>query len=132
LKNGNAHFTPGAATKVEAWQILTPRRNEVLGAQDINRLLHKRFRKDTVTWASRNSDQRGRITPPRGPEEIVYGDKVINVRNHKRKYVTPIDGALAYIANVVAARDGCCRLRSFGAPESGHSIVECQAASDSD
>ncbi|KVH79411.1 hypothetical protein WJ42_06005 [Burkholderia cepacia] len=99
LKNGNAHFTPGAATKVEAWQILTPRRNEVLGAQDINRLLHKRFRKDTVTWASRNSDQRGRITPPRGPEEIVYGDKVINVRNHKRKYVTPIDGALAYIAN---------------------------------
>lgn len=99
LKDNGVHFEPGAAADVEKWQILTPRRNDVLGARDINRLLHKRFRKDAVAWASRHSDRRGQITPPRGPEEIVYGDKVINVRNHKRKYVTPVDNALAYIAN---------------------------------
>jgi len=29
----------------------------------------------------------------------VYGDKVINVRNHKRKFVSPEAGALRYIAN---------------------------------
>lgn len=34
-----------------------------------------------------------------GPEEIVYGDKVINIRNHRRKRVWPVDGAAAYIAN---------------------------------
>ncbi|VVE20137.1 exodeoxyribonuclease V subunit alpha [Pandoraea terrigena] len=99
LKGDNIYFETGAAADVEKWQVLTPRRNEVLGARDINRLLHKRFRKDAVAWASRHSNRRGWISPPRGPEEIVYGDKVINVRNHKRKYVTPVDDALAYVAN---------------------------------
>lgn len=70
-----------------------------LGAKDINRLLHKTFRKDTVAWAGRRSDKRGQITPPRGQEGIVYGDKVINVRNHNRKYVSPQAEALEYIAN---------------------------------
>ena len=99
LNNDHVSFNVGAATKVEDWQVLTPLRNEVLGAKDINRLLHKTFRKNAVEWASRSVRNRARITPPRGPEEIVYGDKVINVRNHKRKYVSPQAGALQYIAN---------------------------------
>ncbi|MCG7399681.1 ATP-dependent DNA helicase [Caballeronia zhejiangensis] len=92
-------FKLGAASEVEAWQVLTPLRNDVLGAKDINRLLHKTFRKDAVAWARKRSDKRGRIPPPRGQEDIVYGDKVINVRNHTRKYVTPEARALEYIAN---------------------------------
>lgn len=92
-------FNPGAASNVEAWQVLTPLRNDVLGAKDINRLLHRTFRKDAVAWAGKNSDKRGRIPAPRGLEDIVYGDKVINVRNHNRKYVKPEAGALEYIAN---------------------------------
>ncbi|WP_161564008.1 AAA family ATPase [Cupriavidus lacunae] len=99
LGDKTVEFNPGAATKVEAWQVLTPLRNDVLGAKDINRLLHKTFRKDAVAWAGRRSDKRGRITPARGQEGIVYGDKVINVRNHNRKYVTPQEEALEYIAN---------------------------------
>lgn len=92
-------FNLGAAGRVEDWQVLTPLRNEVLGAKDINRLLHKTFRNDAVAWASKPARGQARVTPPRGPEEIVYGDKVINVRNHKRKFVTPDAGALQYIAN---------------------------------
>ncbi|NVO05249.1 MAG: AAA family ATPase [Rhodoferax sp.] len=99
LKDQIIHFGVGAAAMVENWQILTPLRNEVLGAKDINRLLHKTFRKGAVTWASRLTRNQARITPPRGPEDIVYGDKVINVINHNRKFVTPEAGALQYIAN---------------------------------
>lgn len=99
LKGQEVYFNLGAAARVEDWQVLTPLRNEVLGAKDINRLLHKTFRKDAVAWASKPGRGRPHLTPPRGPEEIVYGDKVINVRNHKRKFVTPDAGALQYIAN---------------------------------
>lgn len=99
LKGDYVSFNLGAARRVEDWQVLTPLRNEVLGARDINRLLHKTFRKDAVAWASKPMRGRPHLTPPRGPEEIVYGDKVINVRNHKRKFVTPEAGALQYIAN---------------------------------
>lgn len=99
LKGDQVSFNLGAAGRVEDWQVLTPLRNEVLGAKDINRLVHKTFRKDAVAWASKPVRGRPRVTPPRGPEEIVYGDKVINVRNHKRKFVTPEAGALQYIAN---------------------------------
>lgn len=99
LKDDHVSFRLGAAGRVEDWQVLTPLRNEVLGARDINRLLHKTFRRDAVAWASKPMKGRPRLTPPRGPEEIVYGDKVINVRNHKRKFVTPEAGALQYIAN---------------------------------
>lgn len=99
LKGDHVSFNLGAARRVEDWQVLTPLRNEVLGARDINRLLHKTFRKDAVAWASKHVRGRPYFTPPRGPEEIVYGDKVINVRNHKRKFVTPEAGALQYIAN---------------------------------
>nr|CUV28159.1 ATPase [Ralstonia solanacearum] len=99
LKDEYVYFNLGAASKVETWQVLTPLRNDVLGAKDINRLLHKTFRKGAVAWAGSRSQRRVRITPPRGPEEIVYGDKVINVRNHNRKFVAPEAGALKYIAN---------------------------------
>ncbi len=34
-----------------------------------------------------------------GREEIVYGDKVINIRNHRRWNVWPKDDALQYVAN---------------------------------
>lgn len=99
LKDDYVYFNAGAASNAEKWQVLTPHRNAVLGAKDINRLLHKTFRKEAVAWAGNRSRKRDRITPPRGSEELVYGDKVINVRNHNRKYVSPETGALKYIAN---------------------------------
>lgn len=92
-------FQAGAAARVDDWQVLTPLRNDAFGARDINRLLHRTFRKDVIAWANNGHSYGGRTTPPRGMEEIVYGDKVINVRNHSRTFVNPDAGALKYIAN---------------------------------
>ena len=66
---------------------------------EVNRLLHKTFRKDAVAWASKHVRGRPYFTPPRGPEEIVYGDKVINVLNQERFDVWPAVDGEAYIAN---------------------------------
>jgi hypothetical protein len=88
----------GAVRKVEAWQILSPLRGMPIGVGDINRNIHERFRSGFLTLAS----QRFRPIPkPMGAERIVYGDKVINLRNHRRdgKKVYPQERALGYLAN---------------------------------
>ena len=89
----------GAVAEVEAWQILSPLRGMPFGVGDINRQIHERFRAGFVELASR---QRYRPIPkPLGAERVVYGDKVINLSNHRRdgKRVYPSDGALGYLAN---------------------------------
>lgn len=85
-----------AVSKAEAWQILSPIREKVFGVKAINRKIHKLFREDKIQYA-RNS--RGKIPAPIGLEEIVYGDKVINLINSQRKNVYPESNALKYIAN---------------------------------
>lgn len=82
---------------IEAWQILTPVRQKMHGVVKINRLIHERFRREVVKYAV--SGFQRKIPKPCGPEQIVYGDKVINLTNHSRKYVQPEDGALKYLAN---------------------------------
>lgn len=92
------YFNPNEAVdKVEDWQILSPVREKVFGVKAVNRKIHKNFRKDKITYAySKN----GRIPAPLGLEEIVYGDKVINISNVRRKdtSVWPA-GGLNFIAN---------------------------------
>lgn len=90
--------SPGAASKAEAWQMLSPVRGGLEGVDALNRLIQENFRgrwRDIATatgW--------GRKVPkPFGPQSILYGDKVINILNQKRRDVyPPIDGD-AYIAN---------------------------------
>lgn len=84
-----------AVKAAEAWQILSPIREKVFGVRAINRKIHKLFREDKVRYAR---DRYGKIPTPIGLEEIVYGDKVINLYNTKRKEVWP-DGSLNYVAN---------------------------------
>jgi ATP-dependent exoDNAse (exonuclease V) alpha subunit len=86
-----------AANKAEAWQILSPIREKVFGVRAINRKIHKLFREDKVQYAR---SRFGKIPSPIGLEEIVYGDKVINLFNSRRnpKDVWPAD-ALNYVAN---------------------------------
>ena len=45
--------------------------------------------------------RRRKIPRPLGAEKIVYGDKIINLSNHRRdgKRVYPQPGALGYLAN---------------------------------
>lgn len=93
-RNGNA----GAVQAVEAWQILSPLRGMPFGVSDINRQIHERFRAGFLDLASR---QWRSVPKPLGSERIVYGDKVINLSNHRRdgKRVYPKEGALGYLAN---------------------------------
>jgi AAA domain len=88
-RNGN----PGSVTAADSWQILSPLRGMPFGVGDINRQIHERFRAGFISLAT----QPWRSIPkPFGPERVVYGDKVINLSNHRRdgKRVYPQDGAI--------------------------------------
>jgi ATP-dependent exoDNAse (exonuclease V) alpha subunit len=89
---------PGAASKIEDWQILSPVRNAPHGVEAINRLVQETFRAKTKSSALINSWNR-KIPRPMGREGVLYGDKVINVRNKRRYKVFPKEGALQYVAN---------------------------------
>jgi hypothetical protein len=95
--NATRHGKVGAVGAIEKWQILSPLRGGVIGVGDVNRQIHERFRAGFVELASR---QRHRSIPkPMGAERVVYGDKVINLGNHKRAGVYPKEDALGYLAN---------------------------------
>jgi hypothetical protein len=88
----------GAVAAVEAWQVLSPLRGMPFGVGDVNRQIHERFRRAFLDLAG----QQWRSVPkPMGAERVVYGDKVINVQNHRRdgRRVYPPEGAQGYLAN---------------------------------
>ena len=89
----------GAVRAIEGWQILSPLRGGSIGVGDVNRQIHERYRAGFLELASRQWNRS--IPKPMGAERIVYGDKVINLSNHRRdgKRVWPRDGALGYLAN---------------------------------
>ena len=89
---------PGAAEQAEAWQMLSPVRSGLMGVDALNRMLQTRFRSrarelaETAGW--------GRKVPrPVGPQMLLYGDKVINVINQRRRDVWPKPAGEAYLAN---------------------------------
>lgn len=87
---------PGACAKAGDWQILSPVRGEPYGVEAVNRLIQRTFRSRTKEFAT---SRWRKIPKPMGREEILYGDKVINVQNHRHGDVWPKEGALHYIAN---------------------------------
>ena len=88
--------SPGAAGKVENWQVLAPLRAGAMGVDALNRTMQARFRTqvrqlaEAVRWR--------KVPTPFGPQGILYGDKVINIRNQRRKDVYPQEGE-SYVAN---------------------------------
>lgn len=98
-KGDYVYFNNGAAKRAEAWQILSPVRGLTHGVLEVNRLIHKTFREGLLDLARQRFNRK--IPKPMGNEGIVYGDKVINVVNHRHggKRVWPKEGAAAYIAN---------------------------------
>jgi hypothetical protein len=89
---------PGAASKVDAWQLLSPVRAGLEGVEALNRAIQERFRRK---WREKATvDGWGRKVPrPFGAQAILYGDKVINVRNQKRRDVWPEPDTEPYLAN---------------------------------
>lgn len=93
------YFNLGAARDVERWQVLSPIRGEGAGVNELNRLLQRSYRGSMLDLA-RNPPYERKVTKPAGPQEIVYGDKVINIRNKaRRKYWPQIADCLEYVAN---------------------------------
>ena len=89
---------PGAAAKVEAWQILSPVRAGMVGVEALNRMIQTRFRTEVRARAEQERWAR-KVPQPVGPQAILYGDKVINVVNQRRTDVWPSPDGEAYIAN---------------------------------
>lgn len=86
--------------KIEDWQILSAYRNDAaIGTATINRYIHEKYRSQEM-MTLRDCKIRG-TKNLLGTDGIVYGDKVINVRNQKKKAYDAstrilIDG---YVAN---------------------------------
>lgn len=98
-QGGHVYFNLESAQAVEAWQVLSPIRAEGAGVNELNRMLQRTYRTSTLDLA-RSPEYERKISRPGGPQEIVYGDKVINIRNKTRRHYFPkIDHGLEYVAN---------------------------------
>ena len=83
--------------KVEDWQILSPVRGADHGVTALNRVVQQSFRKSWLEHANRVPYRR-KINPPKGPQGIIYGDKVINLKNSSKRIVYP-KKTRSYVAN---------------------------------
>lgn len=86
--------------KLENWQILSTYRNDAaIGTATINRYLHEKYRSQQMMKLSRSKVRSTKHLL--GTDGIVYGDKVINVRNQKKKGydVTRKEHVDGYVAN---------------------------------
>ena len=98
--NGGSFFWRSRSTetpiKAERWQILSPIRSADHGVAVLNRVIQQTFRK---TWLSRatSRQQNRKIHRPVGPQGIIYGDKVINLKNSGNRNVFPKRSS--YVAN---------------------------------
>lgn len=85
----------GCASMAENWQILSPVRNDSHGVLHINHLIHEKYRYDSIILSE---SRQGNIPKRMGADGIVYGDKVINVKNQRRD-AWPSEEADNYVAN---------------------------------
>lgn len=92
------HDNPGAASRAEAWQVLSPVRAGLVGVDALNRMIQERFRRQVRDLAQAEGWKR-KVPRPVGPQAILYGDKVINIVNQRRNDVWPRPDGEAYIAN---------------------------------
>ena len=89
---------PGAAARAEAWQMLSPVRAGLVGVDALNRMIQKRFRAKARELAETEGWSR-KVPRPVGRQMLLYGDKVINVINQRRRDVWPRPDGEAYLAN---------------------------------
>ena len=90
-------FNAICAERVDDWQILAPVKNMPQGVASINRLIHQKYRQHQLELAKQKGYMK-RIPAPYGDDEVVYGDKVINVQNMSRN-AYPQMNAENYVAN---------------------------------
>ncbi|WP_217363045.1 ATP-dependent RecD-like DNA helicase [Roseicella sp. DB1501] len=86
----------GAASCSHNWQILSPIRAGLAGVDALNLAVQRRFRVKARAWAEQT--RWAKIPKPAGPQGLLWGDKVINVRNNGRRRTYPAQKN-AYVAN---------------------------------
>lgn len=89
---------PGAAARCADWQVLSPVRAGLIGVDSLNRRIQEQFRRKARELAEAKGWER-KVPRPVGPQRLLYGDKVINVINKKRRDVWPKPEGEAYVAN---------------------------------
>ena len=87
----------GSGKNCEDWQVLSPTRSRIFGTVELNRLIKQKYRSGDLSWAQNRYGYR----PPKplGPEQIVFGDKVMQTRNNSRAKAYPDGSGLNYVAN---------------------------------
>ncbi len=97
MYNGDTFFwrtRDGDETKAEKWQIISPVRGGDHGVETLNRVVQQTFRK---AWLAKANARFRKIHPPLGRQGIIYGDKVINLKNDSTRKVFP--KRESYVAN---------------------------------
>ncbi len=95
----HVYFNLGAADMAEHWQVLSPVRASGGGVNELNRMLQRTYRSSVLELARLKGWQQ-KIPKAAGTQEVVYGDKVINIKNRTRKFYYPNPGGvLEYVAN---------------------------------
>jgi ATP-dependent exoDNAse (exonuclease V) alpha subunit len=89
---------PGAGASAEFWQILSPLRAGETGVDGLNRRIQGIFRNQARAWAEPEKYWHRKTCKPLGTQNILYGDKVINISNARRYDVHP-PKERAYLAN---------------------------------
>lgn len=85
----------GAAASAHAWQILSPVRAGLPGVDAINLAVQRRFRSRV---RERAQTYYAKYPKPAGPQGLLWGDKVINIRNNGRRRTYP-QQERPYVAN---------------------------------
>ena len=90
----------GSGIAAEAWQILSPVRRKPWGVDALNRFVHTRYKGRQIEQAHNPGRYRS-IPKPKGNQQIIYGDKVINNRNRavSTKRMFPKPNGSGYLAN---------------------------------
>lgn len=104
LFNGTTYFRrvdgqPSVTEKAESWQILSPVRGGLHGVDAINRLIQETYRVRAKAWATHEPAYHRKTPPPFGPQGLLYGDKVISVKNGARYQCWPKPEKTPYVAN---------------------------------
>lgn len=82
----DASFRTNGTATPEAWQILSPVRRQPFGTDEINRRIQLEYRRVVVEKSRRREYfGRRRLAKPAGDQQIVWKDKVIQIKNERRQ-----------------------------------------------
>lgn len=103
--NGSVYFNFwSSGPAADRWQVLSPVKGDAAGTLTLNRVIQSGFRAETRSRAQSQDRRFAKVAAPMGRDGIIYGDKVINLGNHRRWSVFPDtdkegNEPLKYVAN---------------------------------